>query len=269
MRIAFALLLALAASGSYAAPQSFADAVLADDPIAYWRFGEAPGATVAVDAAVGHDGTYSATGITLGTPGLYGGDTGALFDGVSGRVVVPRDAGIEPALITMEALVRWDGPNTFQQRILEKSFFLGGSQSGYSLTILPDGKISVELRSGGVATAHTTSTALTAGQTAYLVGAFDGSAMSIYLDGTLLQSTAAGGTLQHNTLEDLGIGNQAERDRPFLGLIDEVALYDRALTAGEVGAHYSALTIPEPQSYLLLLAGLGLLGFAARRRHKG
>lgn len=36
--------------------------------------------------------------------------------------------------------------------------------------------------------------------------------------------------------------------------------------AGTVAAHWSVSAVPEPETYAMLLAGLGLVGFAARRR---
>ena len=45
------------------------------------------------------------------------------------------------------------------------------------------------------------------------------------------------------------------------GNVNEVGLDDVSLTA--------IIAIPEPETYALLLAGLGLLGFAARRRIRG
>ncbi len=258
------LVLAAAAPG-WSAPITFETAVLADSPIAYWRFGESPGATTAADAAIGHDGTYFA-GVSLGHAGIGGGDTAALFDGVIGKVTVPHHADLGPDLISMEALVRWDGPNGFQQRILEKSFFLGGEQASYNLSILPDGAIQIEFRSGGFATFHTSSVMLTPGDTAYLVGTFDGTNASIYLDGILLQQTLAGaGTLQDG-VNALGIGNQSERNRPYNGLIDEVALYGYALSADQVAAHFEALqAVPEPGTLGLLLLALAA-SFARRKR---
>lgn len=51
----------------------------------------------------------------------------------------------------------------------------------------------------------------------------------------------------------------------FVGLMDEVAIWDRALTAGEAGGLYNAL-IPEPSSMLLLLLGAcALVGVQWRR----
>jgi Concanavalin A-like lectin/glucanases superfamily/PEP-CTERM motif len=250
-----------------AAPITFANAVLADSPIAYWRFGEAPGATTASDSAIGHDGTYSAVGIALGQAGIGGGDTGALFDGATGRGTVPDDAELGPDTITMEALLRWDGPNGFQQRVLEKSFFAGGEQASYGLSILPDGTIRVEIRAGGGPSSHTTSTAITAGSNAHVAATFDGTSVVVYLNGALVldELAATPGNLQDG-INPLGIGNQFERDRPFLGLIDELALYDHALSAGQIGEHFGALSpVPEPGTVLLLLSGLGLVGGALRR----
>ena len=121
------------------APITFATEALADGPIGYWRLGEAPGSASAADASGNaNNGTYSG-GITLGQPGFHGGDTAALFDGKTGRVVVPDSNVLNPPNITMEAKVRWDGPNDLQQRILEKSSFAELAQ--YGLSILPDGHV--------------------------------------------------------------------------------------------------------------------------------
>jgi hypothetical protein len=263
--VAATLLLALS-SPVLSAPITFANAVLADNPIAYWRFGEAAGAGTAADAAIGHDGTYL-PGVTAGQAGIGGGDTGALFDGISGSVTVPNDPELGPNLITMEALVRWEGPNAFQQRILEKSFFAGGEQASYGMSILPTGAVQVEVRSGGAASSHTTLPTLLPGDEAYLVGVFDGSSVFIYLDGLLLNQTlATPGALQDGP-NALGIGNQSERNRPFNGLIDEVALYDYALSANQIGAHFDALSaVPEPGGATLLFLALAAASFARRQR---
>ncbi len=99
-----------------AAPSRYATRVLADAPIGYWRFGEAPGAPRARDESPNrNDGTYSG-GITLGQPGFHDGDTAALFDGRTGRTVVPNGASLNPQFISMEAKISWNGPNDFQQR---------------------------------------------------------------------------------------------------------------------------------------------------------
>ena len=79
-----------------------------------------------------NNGTYSG-GITFGQPGFHGGDTAALFDGATGRIIVPNSNSLNPPHITMEAKVRWDGPNDFHQRILEKSSFPELAQYGLGI----------------------------------------------------------------------------------------------------------------------------------------
>jgi hypothetical protein len=230
------------------APMTFATEVLADGPIGYWRLGEAPGAANAADASGNaNSGTYSG-GITLGQPGFHGGDTAALFDGVTGRIVVPDSEVLNPLNITMEAKVRWDGPNDLQQRILEKSSYAQLAQ--YGLSILADGHVQVELRMSGAPTSVKVISIGVAAQGAetHIMATYDGATIRIFLNGILDPSeTAAPGSIDtkppdptNPTASGVGIGNQIDRDRPFKGLIDEVALYPRALSAGRILAHYQA-----------------------------
>jgi hypothetical protein len=244
------LLLALAGVPTevQAAPNRFATEVLADNPFGYWRFNEAPGATTAADLSGNlNHGTYSAAGITLGQPGLYGGDNAALFDGSGvGRVVVVNSATLNPLHITMEALVSYAGPNGFQQRIVEKSFFAGGFQAGYNLSILDDGHVQVELRAGGGPTFVASVATVPLNVPIHLVGTYDGTNVRIYINGVLDTDAPAAfpGDIQANPTTDLGLGNQAELTRPrqFNGIIDEVALYPEALTPERVQAHVDALS---------------------------
>ena len=126
------------------ANDDFATQVLADGPVGYWRFGEPPGNATAADASGhGNDGLVSG-GVTFRQPGLHGGDTAALFRRGDGRITVANSETLNPAQITMEAVVRWDGATGFQQRILEKESFAGTTQ--YGLSVQPDGRVHVELR---------------------------------------------------------------------------------------------------------------------------
>jgi hypothetical protein len=53
---------------------------------------------------------------------------------------------------------------------------------------------------------------------------------------------------------------------PLTGMIDELVIYDRSLSAEEIAAHFSA--VPEPVSAVLLALGmLGILGCRPRSRH--
>src|SRR6266568_1981792 len=211
------------------APITFASEVLTDGPIGYWRLGEAPGTATAADASGNaNTGTYSSMGIELGQPGFHGGDTAALFDGRNGRIDVPNSDVLNPPNITMEAKVRWDGPNDYQQRILEKSSFAELAQ--YGLSILPDGHVQVEIRTSAATTSvNVKSIGLAAqGAETHIVATYDGATIRIFLNGALDPSeTAAPGSISpkppdptNPTASGVGIGNQIDRDRPFNGLID-------------------------------------------------
>ena len=65
------------------------------------------------------------------------------------------------------------------------------------------------------------------------------------------------------------IGGYSTGSPGFIGLMDEVAIWDRALSGEEArGLYYSALAlVPEPGSFVLLaLGGLALVAVRRRRR---
>jgi hypothetical protein len=78
--------------------------------------------------------------------------------------------------------------------------------------------------------------------------------------------TTDGGGVGDIPVAMIGAGERSNKTPPvvfqFSGSIDDVYIYDRALSSSEIQTLYSA--IPEPTTGLLL--GLGLLGVAVRRR---
>lgn len=257
------LAMALPATFIHAAPNEFATEVSADGPIGYWRLGETSITASAADSSGnGNNGTYSSSGITLEQPGINGGDTAAKFDGVKGRIVVPNSNSLNPSNITMEAKLIWHGRNGFQQRIFEKSAWApvpppeeerGQAQAQYGLSITDGGRVQVEIRTGrgtmtptcagstNVVCAQSAATVATGVET-HVAATYDGKVARIYLNGVLDSETPAmdhSGPIQAGPF-DLGIGNQSVRNRPFNGLIDEAALYAKALPAERIRAHYQS-----------------------------
>ena len=224
---------------------NFATEVLADGPIGFWRLGEALGSVSAADASGNANNGSCGGAITFGQPGFHGGDTAALFDGATGRIIVLNSNSLNPPHITMEAKVRWDGPNDLYQRILEKSSFAELAQYGFGIS--PDGRVRVELRTSSATTSVDVDSiaVVSQGIETHVVATYDGNFIRIYLNGVLDSETRAPGSISPkpptpaNLVESgVGIANQTQRDRPFKGLIDEVALYPAALPAERVLAHY-------------------------------
>ena len=94
--------------------------------------------------------------------------------------------------------------------------------------------------------------------------------VSIYINGAAvpLTGTDTSGTFSFSSLHFGDARTGASGDRDWDGMIDEVAIWDRALTADERTQVYNnglnGIAIPEPSSSLLL--GLGGLALALRRR---
>lgn len=67
----------------------------------------------------------------------------------------------------------------------------------------------------------------------HIAAAYDGSNLRIYINGVLSSTKAVSGSVQNNT-NPLRIGGNVPYGQFFEGSIDEVRLYNRALSAGEI-----------------------------------
>ena len=244
---------------------SFAAAVLADRPVAYYRFNESPGSTTIQDSSgKNNQGVVAPVGVTLGVPARGVDETVAQLDGEKGRIIVQNSDSLNPPHITMEALVRWHGPQALQptiyQRILEKSSFEGLAQ--YGCGIVPDGRVTAEFRTSSAATSVAAFSVASVDRNAatHIAVTYDGGTIRIYLNGELNSATPAPGNISpkpptpQNLIESgLGIGNETQRARPFHGLIDELALYGQALSSDRVRAHMLAVHSMTPLEQVAII----------------
>lgn len=224
-----------------AAPSFYAATVLADAPRLHWRLGEASG-TTAVDAAGNHPGTYAGT-VTRGLLGRSAdGDTAVGFAG-AGRVSTSASAleyaGRAP--FTLEAWTRVDSTAGGDYgRLFSSEATTAAGRQGYNVYRCPASWSGAgttcffaERHRDDVGQSVGTGP-LALGVWHHLVFTYDGSTMRTYADGAFVGSGASTSDL---VSRGSGLTVGAGRN-PYTGAVDEVAVYDRALSAARVAAHH-------------------------------
>jgi hypothetical protein len=169
------------------------------------------------------------------------------FDGADDYVEVSNAASLNfTSALTIEA---WINPRSFSHRypaIVKKSGIKGGSSTryGYSLEFNNQTpQVVLWLYIGDNWFSSPPATVPVGTDTwSHVVATYDGAYIRMYLNGFEIGS----GTHQPGSItpsdNPLNIGrdpaNPGDPDRYFDGLIDEVRIYNRALTAGEIGSTY-------------------------------
>ncbi len=210
--------------------------------VGYWGMDEGGGQYAFDGSGNSNNGTLGAN-VNPGTddPSWTTGKVGSAlsFDG-DDYVRVETSASLESAYyeVTMEA---WIKPNdvTNEQYILSKSDGYAGCQwylrigGGVAMTV-----VVYDNTSAGYAFSKTGS--LSVGVWQHVVGIFSASQgkFKIYINGVEYSSTTAAPNAGGLADRYLNIGRQGSGSY-FNGLIDEVRIYSRALTAEEVRYHYN------------------------------
>jgi hypothetical protein len=210
-------------------------AVLADGPIAYWRLGETQGPT-AKDEVGSHDGTYNG-GCTWTTQGAVPGNGAlSLADNSNCEVDVGDAFQFENQLpFTVEAWASTTSQdNNCCSHIFTHEVRRNGPQAGYALLVDSPKTIFAE-RVGG---ADVEDVPIATNRFVYVVLTYDGSAMKLYVDGDL-GNTANNAAMTAAMQVHAFIGS-AGGENYFRGAIDEVAIYDKPLSADRIAAHLQA-----------------------------
>jgi len=202
-------------------------------PVLSLNFNEGSG-NVALDAS-GISGSAAIVG-------AYRADSGCgrslIFDGSESYVSVPYSPkNHSPDQVSVSL---WFFTDVFSPGTLISSYKDGGYRLGFddggdlwwTVNIEGTGDVSVPVRHDGISV----------GQWHHVTGTYDGNTSKIYLDGVLRNQAGAPGIIHYAYDNNIIIGTDAGTNeqpdagcrRYFRGGIDEVKIYDVALTQGEV-----------------------------------
>jgi hypothetical protein len=202
------------------------------------RMADEAAGLVARDASGNDNHGILFNGVTRSTGKLVGSLT---FDGVNDYARVAPSARLETTIdaVTVSAWVKLERNGQWQaicRKVLEEGTHVSPF-SAYDLMIQDSGgtvraRMAVSRPDGVRGTAYS-STSLSYGIWYHLTGVYDGSRISIYVNGSLEDSTAFSGEIVP-TAEPLLIGRNGIGGDILKGAVDDFRVYDRALSASEV-----------------------------------
>ena len=199
-------------------------------------FEETSGNTANDTSTAKNNGTIS--GAVSSTGGKFG--RALSFDGVNDKVDVPDAASLDLTTgMTLEAWVKPTSNVGWRTAILKER---GTNDLVYALYTSNGSKPRTENFTSVENTAAGTA-ALPLNAWSYLASTYDGTNLRFYLNGVLVTTKASSGAMP-NTANPLRIGGNAIWGEYFAGLIDEVRVYNRALSPTEITADMNAKVVP-------------------------
>ncbi|MGZ5347505.1 MAG: LamG-like jellyroll fold domain-containing protein, partial [Solirubrobacterales bacterium] len=229
---------AVDASGNLGGYSSVAEATTAVAPptppglAGAWAFDEGAGTTTADASGRGNAGTL--IGASWTTQGRYG--NALSFNGAS-TVRVADSASLD--LTTAMTLSAWIRPTALQsgwRTILQReadAYFLNASNSDGPLRPSGGGTL------GGNTQYLSGPTANPVDAWTHVALSYDGATLRLFVNGSQVSSRATAGAIQ-TTDNPLWIGGNSPYGEYFQGLIDEVRVYDRALSQADIQADMNA-----------------------------
>jgi len=211
---------------AYSAVASATTSSAAAGLVAAYSFSEGIGTTLADSSGNNNHGAIS--GATWTSAGRFG--NALVFNGTSSRVTIPSSPSLQLTNgVTLEAWVFPTTTPTGWRSIVTKTI------DGYYLMASSDnpGPTLGGLWTSGGTSYLPSSTALTPNVWTHLAATFDGSTMRVYVNGTQVASRAQNASLTPTT-GTLQIGADSYPDEFFEGRIDEVRIYNRALSPAEI-----------------------------------
>jgi len=200
--------------------------------VAAYGFNEGSGASVTDLSGSGNSGT--ASGTEWSTSGRYG--TALSFDGTSSTVTIPDSDSLDlTSAMTVEA---WINPTALGATAWSwRTVVLKEQPAGMAYALYanngsarPTGQVNIGGEQNALGPAQ-----LPLGTWTHLAVTYDGASLQLYVNGLPVGSKAQSGPIPGSN-SPLRIGGNAVWGEYFAGLIDEVRIYDRALSRDEIAA---------------------------------
>ncbi|WP_281423668.1 PKD domain-containing protein [Microbacterium flavum] len=221
---------------------AYGAAVYGLSPTLFWRVGEPAGATKALDAALdANQGTYYGD-VTKGVSGALSGvsNTGITLNPSGGtQTGISSDASFSNP--TTFALETWFKTNSTSGG---KILGFGNAQTGLSnnydrhVYMAPDGTVKFGVWTGGAQIIQS-GPGLNDNKWHHVVAQMSSNGMELYIDGALASSSANTQAQDYTGYWRVGGDSGWEGDQYWRGSVDEVAVYPQALTAAQVGSHFT------------------------------
>ena len=207
------------------------------DLLGHWTLDDGSGGIASDSSSNGNDGTVN--GAIWSTNGIV---NGALdFDGSNdyvdlGTLDIPGDKMTISAWVNADTFSHLGGRDA---RIVSKATGTSAAAHYWMLSTIKSGSSTVlryRLKTNASTKTLIASTALTTNTWIHVAAVYDGSQMRLYQDGVEVGSTGNTGTIDQNAAVSAWIGQNPDGNRPFDGLIDDVQIHSRALSAAEIAA---------------------------------
>jgi hypothetical protein len=216
----------------------YADEVLADAPLLFFKFDEEYLDTVAVDSSGnGHNGTFlDASGAGHG-PFVNGGlhSFGTTQNGPT-ACTVPTASWMDVGHISAEVWFALDTP-PFSKALVSR---FGGSGGSWMLWGNGNGNVAVEMRTAD-GTAYSLEGPSLPWNAHYAAFTFDGSTLALYFDGAQVATASVTTGDLLTCTEPIEVGRYSGDDGTTMNAVwEDLAVYDHALSAERIAAHYAA-----------------------------
>ncbi|HUT30518.1 MAG TPA: LamG domain-containing protein [Sedimentisphaerales bacterium] len=187
----------------------------------------------------GNANDSSANPINGTAQGAYAWVSGHIGSGAielsGGKVLVADGAKLRPALqISATAWINYSEEMSQIARIVIKGIDAGDSEN-FAMQ-LGGSACSFFVRDVNHGLHSADGDNIARGEWAHVAGTYDGNSVKCYVNGQVSNSETIGVITLLQDTNDLAIGNRSDADdRAFIGTVDDVRVYNRALTRAEVG----------------------------------